>query len=383
MPTNQENLQALAEWRRVSYQELHQATNGFSGSKLLGVGSFGLVYQVTFSDGLSIAIKVFNLELEGAFKSFNIELNIMIDVASALEYLHQGYTTPVIHCDLKPSNVLLDEDMVAHLGDFGIAKLLSEEDSTIHTMTLATNGYMAPDNSFVSVSSCGNHANSTIPRLRALSFSPCNIHQFPSFLREWKNLTIDLHSNSLRGPVPTSAQSLQYLFITENELTGEIPSGFCNLTLPLVFDLSKNNLNGIIPKCLGNYTYLSVLDLRMNNFYCKIPRTCTAEGSLLRSLNLIDNQLDGSIPRSLVNCSYLEVLDLGNNLNGSFPHWLGVLYYLQILVMRSNKFHSQSNVATARKQNHLHQYLMKTIIMQKRLTGNLPWWAMDVDLWLA
>ena len=70
----------------------------------------------------------------------------MIDVASALEYLHHGYTTPVIHCDLKPNNVLLDEDMVAHLGDFGIAKLLGEEDSTIHTMTLATIGYMAPGN---------------------------------------------------------------------------------------------------------------------------------------------------------------------------------------------------------------------------------------------
>ena len=44
MPIDQENLQALAEWNRVSYQELHQATNGFSDSKLLGVGSFGSVY---------------------------------------------------------------------------------------------------------------------------------------------------------------------------------------------------------------------------------------------------------------------------------------------------------------------------------------------------
>ena len=71
-------------------------------------------------------------------------LNIMIDVACALQYLHHGYTTPVIHCDLKPSNVLLDQDMVAHVSDFGIAKMLSEEETITHTNTLATLGYIAP-----------------------------------------------------------------------------------------------------------------------------------------------------------------------------------------------------------------------------------------------
>ncbi|EOY13291.1 Leucine-rich repeat protein kinase family protein, putative [Theobroma cacao] len=195
---DRENSIGLVNWRRISYQELHYATNGFCDSKLLGAGSFGSVYQGTLSDGLNIAIKVFNLEVEGSFKSFDIEcevlhnirhrnlvkvissccnvdfkalvlefmpngslekwlyshnyfldilhrLNIMIDVASALEYLHHGQTIPVVHCDLKPNNVLLDEDMVAHLGDFGIAKLLGEEDSTVQTITLATIGYMAPE----------------------------------------------------------------------------------------------------------------------------------------------------------------------------------------------------------------------------------------------
>ncbi|XP_017979761.1 PREDICTED: probable LRR receptor-like serine/threonine-protein kinase At3g47570 [Theobroma cacao] len=195
---DRENSIGLAKWRRISYQELHQATNGFCESKLLGVGSFGSVYQGALSNGLNIAIKVFNLEVKGSFKSFDIEcevlrnirhrnlvkiissccnvdfkalvlefmpngslekwlyshnyfldilhrLNIMIDVASTLEYLHHGQIIPVAHCDLKPNNVLLDEDMVAHLGDFGIAKLLAEEDSTVQTITLATIGYMAPE----------------------------------------------------------------------------------------------------------------------------------------------------------------------------------------------------------------------------------------------
>ncbi|KAK4733149.1 hypothetical protein R3W88_007410 [Solanum pinnatisectum] len=56
-----------------------------------------------------------------------------------------GCSLPVIHCDLKPSNVLLHEDMVAHLSDFGISKLLDEDESDLYTKTLATLGYIAPE----------------------------------------------------------------------------------------------------------------------------------------------------------------------------------------------------------------------------------------------
>ncbi|XP_042377421.1 probable LRR receptor-like serine/threonine-protein kinase At3g47570 [Zingiber officinale] len=58
--------------------------------------------------------------------SLTQRLNIGIDVAEALDYLHNNCKPPVVHCDLKPSNILLDEEMVAHVGDFGLAKLLPE-----------------------------------------------------------------------------------------------------------------------------------------------------------------------------------------------------------------------------------------------------------------
>ncbi|KAK2662440.1 hypothetical protein Ddye_001014 [Dipteronia dyeriana] len=57
-------------------------------------------------------------------------LNISIDIACALDYLHHDSEIPVVHCDLKPTNILLDEDMTAKVGDFGLAKLLMEKRGT-------------------------------------------------------------------------------------------------------------------------------------------------------------------------------------------------------------------------------------------------------------
>ncbi|CAL5410179.1 unnamed protein product [Camellia sinensis] len=183
---------------RITYHELSRATNMFSESNLLGTGSFSLVYKGMLPGRTIFATKVFKLELDGAFKSFETEceilrnirhrnltkvisscstpdfkalvlkympngtlekwlyshnyfldmlqrLDIMIDVACALEYLHHGYSVHVAHCDLKPSNVLLDDDMVAHVSDFGIAKLLGMGESITQTRTIATFGYIAPE----------------------------------------------------------------------------------------------------------------------------------------------------------------------------------------------------------------------------------------------
>ncbi|XP_047267382.1 receptor kinase-like protein Xa21 [Capsicum annuum] len=195
-PQQADSLSAIAR-ERISYYELIQATDALSESNLIGSGSFGSVYKGVLRSGTAIVVKVFNLQLDAAFKSFDTEcevlrslrnrnlvkvitscsnldfkalvleympngslekylyshnyfldimqrLSIMIDVACALEYLHHGCSSPVIHYDLKPSNVLLDVDMVAHLSDFGTPKLLGDDESELYTKTIASLGYIAP-----------------------------------------------------------------------------------------------------------------------------------------------------------------------------------------------------------------------------------------------
>ncbi|XP_027941326.1 probable LRR receptor-like serine/threonine-protein kinase At3g47570 [Vigna unguiculata] len=201
---------------KVSYGDLHKATNGFSSSNLVGSGSFGSVYSGSLLPfETPIAVKVLNLEIGGASKSFaaeckalgrimhrnllniltccssidyngkdfkaivydfmpngslegllhdnvvlesrnfsvNLDLvvNIALDVANALDYLHHGSEEAIVHCDIKPSNVLLDDDMVAHLGDFGLARLVhvatghSSRDQVSSSAIRGTIGYVPPE----------------------------------------------------------------------------------------------------------------------------------------------------------------------------------------------------------------------------------------------
>ncbi|KAL3730185.1 hypothetical protein ACJRO7_027229 [Eucalyptus globulus] len=82
-------------------------------------------------------------------------LHIAIDIATAIEYLHKSCYSAIVHGDLKPSNVLLDNDMVARVGDFGLAKIISmvsaedtrgqDQGSSTSTTVRGSIGYVPPE----------------------------------------------------------------------------------------------------------------------------------------------------------------------------------------------------------------------------------------------
>jgi serine/threonine protein kinase len=166
--------------QRYSYRELKQATNGFDTANIIGKGGSGTVFRGILKDGKLIAIKrldALSLQTEREFQnelqilgglrspflvallgycveknkrvliyeyipnnslqeslfgdgclslSWERRFDIILDVARALEFLHVGCDPPVIHGDIKPSNVLLDSDYRARISDFGLSRIKVE-----------------------------------------------------------------------------------------------------------------------------------------------------------------------------------------------------------------------------------------------------------------
>uniref|UniRef100_A0ACD5VEJ1 Uncharacterized protein n=1 Tax=Avena sativa TaxID=4498 RepID=A0ACD5VEJ1_AVESA len=203
------------QYGRISYHELSNGTNGFSETNLLGKGSYGAVYKCSLHDDIATAVKVFNVLQSGSARSFVAEcealrrarhrclvkiitccssinrqgqefkalvfefmpngsledwlhqksklptlsntlslvqrLDVAVDIMDALDYLHNHCQPPIIHCDLKPSNILLAEDMSARVGDFGISKILPDDASQTLLNSFSfvglrgSIGYVAPE----------------------------------------------------------------------------------------------------------------------------------------------------------------------------------------------------------------------------------------------
>ncbi|CAD5172039.1 unnamed protein product [Musa acuminata subsp. malaccensis] len=196
-----------SSYPRISYRELVAATEEFDQGRLVGSGSYGHVYRGVLRDGTVVAVKVLNLQAGNSTRSFNREcqvlkrirhrnlmriitacslpdfkalvlpfmgngslesrlhsgsaelsliqrVNVCSDIAEGMAYLHHHSPVKVIHCDLKPSNVLLNDDMTALVSDFGIARLVmsvgvgntaENTGSSTANMLRGSIGYIAPE----------------------------------------------------------------------------------------------------------------------------------------------------------------------------------------------------------------------------------------------
>lgn len=180
-----------------SYKELHAATRGFS--EKLGHGGFGAVFRGELPDSSSPAVAVKRLERPGGAESefraevctigniqhvnlvrlrgfcsesshrllvydympngslstylkrngqnlsWDVRLRIAVGTARAIAYLHEGCRDCIIHCDIKPENILLGEDFSPKVSDFGLAKLVGRDISRVLATMRGTWGYVAPE----------------------------------------------------------------------------------------------------------------------------------------------------------------------------------------------------------------------------------------------
>ncbi|XP_021855705.1 G-type lectin S-receptor-like serine/threonine-protein kinase At5g35370 isoform X1 [Spinacia oleracea] len=181
---------------RYDYEELREATDNFSTQ--IGSGGFGAVYKGKLPDKSVVAVKkITNLGVEGKrefcteiavignirhvnlvkLKGYCVEGNqrllvyeymnhgsmdrtlfgngpvlewqervdIALGTAHALAYLHSGCERKIIHCDVKPENILLHDHFQPKVSDFGLSKLLNPEQSSHFTTMRGTRGYLAPE----------------------------------------------------------------------------------------------------------------------------------------------------------------------------------------------------------------------------------------------
>ncbi|KAH9293359.1 hypothetical protein KI387_041433, partial [Taxus chinensis] len=122
---------------------------------------FGTVYKGSLSDGTLIAVKKLERLLPHGEREFKAEVTtigaihhmnlvhlcgfLLRGFAQGIAYFHEQCRDTIIHCDIKPENILLDEDFCSKVSDFGLAKMMGREHSHVITMVRGTRGYLAPE----------------------------------------------------------------------------------------------------------------------------------------------------------------------------------------------------------------------------------------------
>ncbi|KAK7857127.1 receptor-like protein eix2 [Quercus suber] len=192
-------------------------------------------------------------------------------------------------------------------------------------------------------------------------------HEIPNW---FSNLTtsllhLDLSGNSLRGEIPPSifnSQKLESLYLDSNKLIGKIPE-----SLGQPKHLTYLHMYGALPHCWKYWQSLTHLDLGSNDISGRIPYSI---GSLvaLQSLHLQNNRISGDIPSSLKKCSNLSLIDIGENpLSVAIPPWIGEMTSLTILRLSSNGFKGHIPLQICQLSS-----LIVLDLANNRLWGHIP-----------
>ncbi|EFJ13047.1 hypothetical protein SELMODRAFT_24639, partial [Selaginella moellendorffii] len=115
--------------------------------KLLGFCSEGLNRLLVYEhmENGSLDKWIFQDRVEQKVLNWEQRMEIVLGMANGLAYLHEECVQKIIHLDIKPQNILLNEDFVAKVGDFGLSRLMSRDQSYVMTTMRGTPGYLAPE----------------------------------------------------------------------------------------------------------------------------------------------------------------------------------------------------------------------------------------------
>ncbi|URE23525.1 receptor-like protein kinase [Musa troglodytarum] len=140
--------------RSFTYPELEEATNSFREELGSGASGVNLVRLVGFCCQGADRLLVYEFMSNGSLMallsgevrpSWDQRVQIALGIARGLLYLHEECISQIIHCDIKPQNVLLDDNLVPRIADFGLAKLLKTDQTRTKTDIRGTKGYVAPE----------------------------------------------------------------------------------------------------------------------------------------------------------------------------------------------------------------------------------------------